>query len=113
MSESRTPDQLQFERQRLAVETSLRRVDQRLARDQFEFQKSQSASTGWKSLVTPTGGLLVAAALGLGGTAVGKWADNEIENQKQQTTIILKASEVPPGVADEKVQEVQRARNLL
>jgi hypothetical protein len=54
----------------------------------------------------------MAAALGLVGTAAGKWADNAIERTKQQTMIILKASEVP-GTLSPQAQEIQRARNLL
>jgi hypothetical protein len=99
-------------RQRFAIETRLKRVEQQLARDQLELQKVQANSTGWKSLLTPTGGVLIAASLGLIGTAAGKWADNTIEQNKQQTTIILKASEVPTTLSIEQ-QDVQRARNLL
>ena len=110
-----SPEELKLERQRLAVETALRRADQDLARKQFEFQRTQSIQStpsGWKALMTPTGGILLAATLGLLGTAVGKWADNTIETNKQQTAIILRASEVLPTLsADEQIK--LRARNLL
>jgi hypothetical protein len=92
-----TSEELNFERRRLAIETRLKRAEQRLARDQFEHQKALGG--GWRALLTPTGGVLMAAAIGLLGTAAAKWADNAIERTKQETMIILKASEVPPTLS--------------
>lgn len=109
----------QLERSRLAIETKLKRADQAIAKKQlalaeaqFEWQKEQAAHSGWEKLLTPTGVVLVAAALGLVGTAAGKWADYLTTKRQQQTTIILKASEVPPGIPRDE-QDQQRARNLL
>ena len=101
-----SPEEVKWNRQKLAIETRLKRTDQKLAREQFR------ATRGWRSLMTPTGGILIAATLGLIGTGVGKCADNQIESRKQQTALVLKASEVSSsGSADE--QKVQRATNLL
>jgi hypothetical protein len=105
-----TPDEIRLERQRLAIETRLKRIDQRLASEQFAHEKRQSA--GLKAILTPTGGVFAAAALGLLGTGAAKWADNSIEHSKQQTAIILEASKVSATLAPDQ-QEVQRARNLL
>jgi hypothetical protein len=101
-----SPEEVKWNRQKLAIETKLKRIDQKFAREQFR------ATRGWRSLMTPTGAILIAATLGLMGTAVGKWADNQIESRKQQTALVLKASEVSTsGSAEE--QKVQRAANLL
>jgi hypothetical protein len=107
-----SPEEVKLARQKLAIETWLKRTDQRLAREQFNFQQSKEATLGWKGLMTPTGGILIAATLGLIGTAVGKCTDNEIESKKQQTAIVLKASEVSPALTLEQ-QATQRAQNLL
>jgi hypothetical protein len=109
----------QLARTKLALETKLKRADQALARKQlalaeaqFDWQKSQAAHSGWQFLLTPTGVVLVGAALGLLGTATGKWADYLTTKRQQETTIILKASEFPPGLSADQ-QDIQRARNLL
>jgi len=106
-----TPDE-SIARDKLAIETKLKRTDQALAREQFEWQKKQATHTGWAALLSPTGVVLAGAAIGLLGTAAGKWADYQTTKRQQETNIILKASEVPaslsPGAQDE-----QRARNLL
>ncbi|SAL07325.1 hypothetical protein AWB81_08021 [Caballeronia arationis] len=111
-----TEDQLA--RKKLAIETRLKRVDQALARKQldlaqaeFEWKKSQGAHSGLAFLLTPTGVVLVGAALGLLGTAASKWADYLSTRRQQETTMILKASEVSPAMSPA-AQEIQRARNL-
>ena len=55
---------------------------------------------------------MLVAAIGLAGTGVGKWADYLNTKQQQETTVILKASEVPQSLSPEN-QDVQRARNIL
>jgi hypothetical protein len=107
-----TPEELSFNRTKLAIETRLKRADQQLARAQFELQIKQHASSGWKIFLTPIGAAIAAAALGLIGTATAKWADYVASKKQQETTIILKASEVPPTLSPTD-QERQRARNLL
>lgn len=106
-------------RSKLAIETKLKREDQALARKQadlaeaqFEWQKEQGSHSGWKAIFTPTGVVLVGAAVGLMGTAVGKWADYLSTKKQQETTIILKASDVPQALSPQ-AQDIQRARNLL
>lgn len=113
-----TPDD-KLARTRLAIETALKRADQRLARKQyalaeaqFEWQREQATHSGWKLLLTPTGVVIVGAAIGLLGTAAGKWADYLTTKRQQETTIILKASEVPLSLPPAQ-QDLQRARNLL
>ena len=113
-----TPDE-QLARDKLAIETRLKRTDQEIARkqfaltrDRFEWEKSQAAHSGWRLLLTPTGVVLAGAALGLLGTAAGKWADYQTTKRQQETTIILKASDVPATLSA-KAQVEQRARNLL
>ena len=113
-----TPSE-RFDRSKLAIETKLRRADQRLAQrqfqlslDQFEWQKKEARQGGWRALLTPTGVVIVGAALGLIGTAAGKWADYLTTKRQQETNIILKASEVPQSL-DLEAQEAQRASNLL
>jgi hypothetical protein len=113
-----TPDE-EFARKKLAIDTRLKRSDQALAREQlllaqtqFEWQKSQAKHSGWKALLSPTGVVLVAAAIGLIGTAIGKWADYRINKRQQETAVILKAVEVPQGLTLEAQAEL-RAKNLL
>jgi len=110
---------VELARTRLAIETRLKRVDQKLAAKQsalaesrFEWEKVQAAHSGWKLFLTPTGVIIIAAAIGLIGTAVGKWADYLTTKRQQETSIVLRASEVPPGLSPEE-QDQQRARNLL
>jgi lysozyme len=118
MRHSLTPEG-KFERTKLAVETRLRRADQLLARKQFALAEAQFAwerkkdsQSGWRFLTTPTGVVVLVAAIGLVGTGVGKWADYLNTKQQQETTVILKASEVPQSLSPEN-QDVQRARNIL
>jgi GH24 family phage-related lysozyme (muramidase) len=108
-----------FERTKLAIETRLRRADQALARKQFALAEAEFAlegkkdsQRGWRFLTTPTGVVVLVAAIGLAGTGVGKWADYLNTKQQQETTVILKASEVPQSLSPEN-QDVQRARNIL
>jgi hypothetical protein len=108
-----------FERTKLAVETRLKRADQALARKQFALEEAKFAwdkkndrQTGWRFLITPTGALVLVAAIGLIGTALGKWADYLNTKQQQETTVILKASEVPQSLSSED-RDLQRARNIL
>ena len=107
-----SPEEMKLARQRLAIETKLKRIDQQLARQMFEAQSDRDKSSGWKVFLTPTGAVLAAAAFGLLGTAAGKWVDNVASRKQQETTIILKASEVPQSLSTQE-QDVQRARNLL
>ena len=104
------PEELKLERQRLAIETKLRRAELKLQRHQFE--ANRPVHGGWKALLTPTGAAIAAAVIGICGTAASKWFDLRIEKQKQETNVILKASEVPEFL-DETSRSVQRARNLL
>lgn len=106
------PEELDFSRTKLAVETRLKRADQRLAKAQFELERKKQSVAGWKIFLTPTGAAIAAAALGLLGTAAAKWADWNVTKKNQETTIILRASDVPPTMSAEE-QERQRARNLL
>jgi hypothetical protein len=113
-----TPDE-EFARKKLAIDTRLKRADQALAREQFllaqtqfEWQTSQAKHSGWAALLSPTGVVLVAAAIGLIGTAIGKWADYQINRRQQETAVILKAIEVPQGLSLEAQAEL-RAKNLL
>jgi hypothetical protein len=113
-----TPDD-ELARKKLAIETKLRRADQdivrrqfELARAQFAWQQSQAEHSGWERLITPTGVVLVAAALGLTGTAIGKWADYQATKRQQETTIILSANNGTQALSPQS-QNVQRARNLL
>jgi GH24 family phage-related lysozyme (muramidase) len=108
-----------FERTKLAVETRLRRADQQFARKQFALAEAQFAwemkrdsQRGWRFLTSPVGVVVLVAAIGLVGTAVGKWADYLNTKKQQETTVILKASEVPQSLSPEN-QDVQRARNIL
>ncbi len=108
-----------FARQKLATEMLAKRVDQRLARQQFalaqsqfDHQKNQATRSGFAALLTPTGVVLAGAALGLLGTAAGKYADTLNTKRQQETAIILKASDVPSNMEPEKQAE-QRALNLL
>jgi hypothetical protein len=81
-----------------------------LERERFEWEKSQASGRGIRTLLTPTGVVLVGAALGLIGTALGKYADYMNSKRQQETNVILKASDVQGDPA--KVKE-QRANNLL
>src|SRR5580704_383498 len=109
-----TPSE-RLERSKLAIETRLKRADQCLAQrqfqlsvDQFEWQKTEARQHGWRALLSPTGVVIVGAALGLIGTAAGKWADYQTTKRQQETNIILKASEVPQSLSLD-AREVQRA----
>src|ERR1022692_2083146 len=106
-------------RTKLAIETRLKRADQELARKQFAlaeaqfaWEKEKESQRGWRFLTTPAGGILFVAAVGLLGTAAGKVGDYLNTRQQQETSIILKASDVPQSLPQD-AQEIQRARNLL
>ena len=99
-------------RSRLAADIRLKRVDQALAREQFEYSRRQPNLSRWSTLISPTGVVLVGAMLGLVGTAVGKYADYLNTKRQQETSVILKASDIPASL-DAKQQAIQRARNLL
>jgi hypothetical protein len=107
-----SPEEVELARKRLAIETKLKRIDQRLARQKFEAQSNRDTSSGWKAFFTPTGGTLVVAIFGLLGIFYGKWEDYNINRRTQETTVILKASEVPQSFSAQE-QDVQRAKNLL
>jgi GH24 family phage-related lysozyme (muramidase) len=106
-------------RQKLAAELLVKRSEHTLARKQLALaeaqlaqQSRQGSQEGFRFLFTPTGVVLIGAALGLLGTAAGKYADYVTTKSEQETSIILKASDVSPDVQPEE-QTKQRARNLL
>ena len=110
-------DDVKLARQRAAAELRLKRAEQALARRQIalaeaELEQKRTVVGGAAFLFTPTGVVLMAAALGLLGTALGKLGDYLNARTQQQTSIILKASEVPTSLSAEQ-QDVQRAKNLL
>lgn len=108
-----------LQRQRLALEIRHKRAELALARRQLrqaeaqlEWESRQATKSGFRLLITPTGVVLVGAMLGLVGTAVGKFFDNRISRRELETSVILKASDVPATLSED-AQSVQRARNLL
>lgn len=112
-------DQDRLARSKIAIDARLKRRDQQLAREQLELQKADfelrkrtATADGFHFLLTPTGVVLMGAALGLIGTALGKAADYAIKRRELETNIILKSSDVPSN-ADVNVQARQRALNLL
>lgn len=82
-----------------------------LAEAQFDWQKKQ-AQRKWGNRLTPTGVVFVGFVAGLIGTAEGKIVDYYASQPQQRTTIILKASELRPGLSPDE-QETQRASNIL
>ena len=127
------PAEEKLARQKASTEARQKRAELRLAREKFEsdrslerakfesnrhfeqqkldLQKERESADGFRALFTPTGVLVTVAALGLVGTGITKCTDNNIEKEKQKTTIILKASDVPASLGDQ--QKVQRAKNIL
>jgi hypothetical protein len=107
-----------LERERLAIETKLKRADQAIAQKQLALAEAQFAwqkeqAKGWGRRLSPTGAVMVGAAAGLIGTAVAKWFDYAVAEPLQpQTAIILKAIDVPSGQTLD-AQDKQQARNLL
>lgn len=113
----RVADDARLARQRAAIELRLKRAEQALALRQLalaeaELEQKRRSVGGPAFLFTPTGVVLIAAALGLLGTALGKLGDYLNARTQQQTLIILKASEVPTSLSAEQ-QDIQRAKNLL
>ena len=94
------------------AQTDLAREQSLLAKAQAEQAKRHSELDGFRALLTPTGGVILVAAIGLIGTAVGKWADMKATRLEQETSLILKASEIPSELSAED-QTKQRAKNLL
>ncbi|HWY51625.1 MAG TPA: hypothetical protein VNW72_09095 [Chthoniobacterales bacterium] len=103
-------DELDLARKKLAIDTRLRRVDQELARRRLSLDTV--TPSGWRVLLTPTGAAVAGAILALLGTAAGKWADYLANRRQQETSVIMKAGDVPIALAPEQ-QDTQRARNLL
>jgi hypothetical protein len=83
-----------------------------LAAEQLAEKRSLAKQSGLRLLLTPTGVVIVGAALGLLGTAWGKQLDYRTTKLEQQTAVILKASEVSDNLPEED-QKKQRALNLL
>jgi len=124
-------EKLALERSRLALDARAKRLEgklagekQRLAEREFEVNLGPR---GWvKDLFTPSSAVIsaiVAAIIGLVGTFRAKQTELEIESKrdlsnaelervKQETSIILKASEVQPQL-DESAKELVRAQNIL
>jgi hypothetical protein len=107
-----SPEEIELARKRLAIESKLKRIVQRLGWQKFEAQSDRDMSSGWRALLDPKRAAVAVAACGLVGVGIGKWADLNISQKQQETIIILKASEVPQSLSA-KEQDVQRARNLL
>ena len=77
-----------FERMKLAAELRAKRVDQKLARsqyevsreqlklarEQFEWQKLRAREFDWSFFISPAGVVVVGATIGLLGTAAGKYS---------------------------------------
>ncbi len=103
-------EELKFSRRKLAIETRLKRRDQEIARKQLTL--GTGASKGWQILFTPTGAAVTTAILALAGIAVGKFMDYLATRQQAETSLILKAIDVPSSYpADQQI--ALRARNLL
>lgn len=103
-------NELELENRRLEIDTALRKEALELERRKIE--AAHSPVTGWKIILTPTGAAVMAGFFGILGALGGKYLDLRVQNKTQETSVILKASEVPPGM-DKEEQIVQRASNLL
>jgi len=96
----------------------LKRAELRTARDQLLVAKTQLESQKREPrgavafLLSPTGVVLLVAALGLVGTALTKFGDFLTARREQETAVILKASDVPMSLPPEQQREL-RANNLL
>jgi GH24 family phage-related lysozyme (muramidase) len=111
--------QERLDRARLVADIRLKRLahalkqeELELARTKLDLEKQPSSTSGLRFLFSSTGVILVGAALGLIGTAAGKYGDYLIKKREQETSIILKASDVPAGL-NAQLQAMQRAKNLL
>ena len=74
-------EKLKLERQRLAIETRLKRKEQQFQRQQFEV--SRKGLTAWAQTITPVGAAIIAGLVGLFGTVWNGYQSNLIETKKQ------------------------------
>lgn len=112
-------EKLRLERQRLAIETRLKRQDQSLQQQQFE--ASRKGFAAWSQAFTPLGAAILAGLVGLFGTVLNGYQNNlietkkyeanqKLERQKLEGNLILDAIKTA-GNGGEK--EKQTAANLL
>jgi N-acetylmuramoyl-L-alanine amidase len=112
-------EQLKLERQRLAIETRLKRSDQQFQRQQFE--SSRRGIAAWAQVVTPVGAAVIAGIIGLFGTVWNGYQGNRIETakhaaeerlekQKLESNLILEAIKTG-GQGEEKERQI--AANLV
>lgn len=106
-----------LERAKLAADIRLKRLELAIRREELDLAQAKVASekqnaSGFHMLFSSTGVVLIGAAIGLLGTAAGKYGDYVIKKREQETSVILKASDVPAGLSLQ-LQAAQRAKNLL
>jgi hypothetical protein len=80
---------LKLERQRIALDSTLRRKEQILQRKQFE--ATARGWNKWNQILSPAGAAIFAGLVGLFGTVLNGYNNTNLERQKQQGTFILEA----------------------
>lgn len=112
-------EKLKLERQRLAIDTQLKKREMRFQRHQFEATRKGFAI--WAQVITPVGAAIFAGIVGLFGTVWNGYQSNLIETKKQianeklerqklESTLILDAIKTA-GTGEEK--DKHTAANLL
>lgn len=97
---------IKLERQRVAAEIRLKRVELKIQKQQFETGKKGP----WAWVQTPIGAGIIVALVGLFGTVYNGYQSNLIEKSKQESSLILEAIKTG-GKGEEKEKET--AANLI
>src|SRR4051794_30721546 len=112
-------EKLKLERQRLALETRLKRRDQDFQREQWK--AARPLPQAWAQVLSPVGAAVLAGIVGLFGTVINGYLNNKLEvikqnstakleRQKQEGVLILEAIKTA-GSGGQKEQ--QTAANLV
>lgn len=110
---------LKLDRQRLAVETMLKRRDQQFQRYQFEVTRRGPA--GWALVATPIGAAVIAGIVALFGTVWNAYQANRLEDARQKASFQLERQRLEGSLILDAIKTVgigaerekQAAANLL